>query len=345
MDQPDGSQNGESDSEERIAEEQRKKEVSIRVRLANRRARKKASKNPIRKARPDADPRDDIMNEDNIIRNEDNTEAVLSDDDDDDLPKKSRRRKKKNDKEDDDEIVEKPRKKSKEQRTAERRAAREQDDLSNIATTPDGDIDLTRATMADIIRYGGWIGKPMAEGTDPNEHHMGDQEEITQLEREDEEEETVEQIRTEGDEEDAYAPQVTVTEDGRIIIDESSLYVDAGATNAEKRKTQNFDNINWDSGSKVNYESFRAVRGRGKWTQLETAEFFNALSQFGTDFSMIERLFPDRSRRQIKAKFKKEEKENPAKVNNALDRRLPISNFNLKTTNLFFLKISTSIST
>eukprot|EP01119_Soliformovum_irregulare_P013694 TRINITY_DN366_c0_g3_i1.p1 TRINITY_DN366_c0_g3~~TRINITY_DN366_c0_g3_i1.p1 ORF type:complete len:338 (-),score=119.35 TRINITY_DN366_c0_g3_i1:215-1204(-) len=260
MDQPDGSQNGESDSEERIAEEQRKKEVSIRVRLANRRARKKASKNPIRKARPDADPRDDIMNEDNIIRNEDNTEAVLSDDDDDDLPKKSRRRKKKNDKEDDDEIVEKPRKKSKEQRTAERRAAREQDDLSNIATTPDGDIDLTRATMADIIRYGGWIGKPMAEGTDPNEHHMGDQEEITQLEREDEEEETVEQIRTEGDEEDAYAPQVTVTEDGRIIIDESSLYVDAGATNAEKRKTQNFDNINWDSGSKVNYESFRAVR-------------------------------------------------------------------------------------
>lgn len=52
-----------------------------------------------------------------------------------------------------------------------------------------------------------------------------------------------------------------------------------------------------------------------------------ALRQYGTDFTIIEKLFPTRTRRQIKNKFKKEEKDNLAKIDFALKNRLPIGTY------------------
>lgn len=46
-----------------------------------------------------------------------------------------------------------------------------------------------------------------------------------------------------------------------------------------------------------------------------------ALRQFGTDFEMLQCLFPGRSRRQMKAKFKKEERLNPDLITYALQHR------------------------
>lgn len=47
--------------------------------------------------------------------------------------------------------------------------------------------------------------------------------------------------------------------------------------------------------------SFMANRTKAeKWRPEETDKFFMALQVFGTDFSMIEKLFADRSREQIK---------------------------------------------
>jgi hypothetical protein len=43
-----------------------------------------------------------------------------------------------------------------------------------------------------------------------------------------------------------------------------------------------------------------------------------ALSQFGTDFTLITHLFPGRQRRHLKNKFTRESKINPQKVDNAL---------------------------
>ena len=48
------------------------------------------------------------------------------------------------------------------------------------------------------------------------------------------------------------------------------------------------------------------------------------LGQFGTDFEMIARLFPTRTRGQIKAKWMKEEKINSAGVTVALMSKKPI---------------------
>eukprot|EP01089_Gocevia_fonbrunei_P012234 TRINITY_DN2830_c0_g2_i2.p1 TRINITY_DN2830_c0_g2~~TRINITY_DN2830_c0_g2_i2.p1 ORF type:complete len:147 (-),score=45.38 TRINITY_DN2830_c0_g2_i2:4-444(-) len=49
-----------------------------------------------------------------------------------------------------------------------------------------------------------------------------------------------------------------------------------------------------------------------------------ALRQCGSDFSMIQMLFPKRDRRQIRNKFKREEKENPFMVDEALHNHLPM---------------------
>jgi hypothetical protein len=60
-----------------------------------------------------------------------------------------------------------------------------------------------------------------------------------------------------------------------------------------------------------------------KWLPEETDTFFRALGQYGTDFSLIERIMPSRTRRQIKLKFKREEREDPERVMEALRRRAP----------------------
>lgn len=45
------------------------------------------------------------------------------------------------------------------------------------------------------------------------------------------------------------------------------------------------------------------------------------MGQFGTDLSMIQQLFPGRTRRQVKLKYKKEERQHPSKLRDALTSR------------------------
>ncbi|KAG2393363.1 hypothetical protein C9374_006894 [Naegleria lovaniensis] len=68
-----------------------------------------------------------------------------------------------------------------------------------------------------------------------------------------------------------------------------------------------------------------ARRGKGeRWTKEEVELFYNGLRQFGMDFSMISRLFPKRTRREIHQKYKSEEKKNKKKIEFALKNRAPI---------------------
>jgi hypothetical protein len=50
----------------------------------------------------------------------------------------------------------------------------------------------------------------------------------------------------------------------------------------------------------------------------ETVFFYKCLNSVGTDFAMMTRFFPHRTRHQIKLKFKLEEKRNPVLVDKAL---------------------------
>jgi transcription factor TFIIIB component B'' len=59
--------------------------------------------------------------------------------------------------------------------------------------------------------------------------------------------------------------------------------------------------------------------GQGKrWNTVSTEMFYQGLRSFGTDFQMIAHMFPGATRRSIKTKFTREERENPELVKEAL---------------------------
>jgi hypothetical protein len=67
-----------------------------------------------------------------------------------------------------------------------------------------------------------------------------------------------------------------------------------------------------------------------KWTQRETDKFYMSLQLFGADFTMIAKVFGgERSREQIKNKFRKEEKRDKKMVDSLLKNRdrVTISDF------------------
>lgn len=68
----------------------------------------------------------------------------------------------------------------------------------------------------------------------------------------------------------------------------------------------------------VTSHSFKSRGFSQKWKEKDTRLFFKALSLFGTDFSMIALLFKGRDRSQLINKYHKEERDSPAKVEQAL---------------------------
>lgn len=62
--------------------------------------------------------------------------------------------------------------------------------------------------------------------------------------------------------------------------------------------------------------------GQGRrWTAELTDLFYQGLKSFGTDFQMISHMFPGFTRRSIKTKFTREERENPEGIREALQSR------------------------
>ncbi|KAJ3625379.1 hypothetical protein Zmor_004273 [Zophobas morio] len=74
----------------------------------------------------------------------------------------------------------------------------------------------------------------------------------------------------------------------------------------------------------VTYSTYSKREPSERWSLEDTQLFYEALSQCGTDFSMMHRLFPKRTRKQLKNKFKYEQHRNKALVDEALSRRLPL---------------------
>jgi Myb DNA-binding like len=70
----------------------------------------------------------------------------------------------------------------------------------------------------------------------------------------------------------------------------------------------------------TSYSTKRTKRAR--WSKEETCLFHRALRVCGTDFTLMEKIFFDRDRRQIKNKFNKEEKENCAAISDALQTKI-----------------------
>eukprot|EP00126_Sphaerothecum_destruens_P002574 Sdes_comp15999_c0_seq1m5175 len=118
------------------------------------------------------------------------------------------------------------------------------------------------------------------------------------------------------------APQIKIGSDGKVILNEESLFISAPKqANSSIELSQD---VVYENSNQTTYFSYSTRSTSEKWSSQDTLKFFRALSQCGTDFSLIEKLFPTKSRRQIKNKFKKEEKTNKKRIEDALSTRIPI---------------------
>ncbi|CEM25356.1 unnamed protein product [Vitrella brassicaformis CCMP3155] len=119
------------------------------------------------------------------------------------------------------------------------------------------------------------------------------------------------------------APQVRIGEDGELVIDEETREIGAGrhmgveeecvlyeggvAYEVQQGSVQPFDKA---------YKNTKAHR----WTQEATDRFYEALRTFGSDLMLVKSMFPEVSEKQIKDKFKVEERRAPDKIEEALKR-------------------------
>lgn len=109
-------------------------------------------------------------------------------------------------------------------------------------------------------------------------------------------------------------------QDGLVTYNHESTVVDRHEdANVEMERVEEnpFENI-------VTSNTYSKRSVTMKWTPQEIAELLKAVSTWGTDFGLIAKLFPNRTRKQIKAKFLLEEKKRPHLVEFALLRKLPI---------------------
>ncbi|GME84306.1 unnamed protein product [Ambrosiozyma monospora] len=115
--------------------------------------------------------------------------------------------------------------------------------------------------------------------------------------------------------------QLQMDENGMMTYNQESTVVDRHSAttdnNSKERVVENtFDNP-------ITSATYSKRKFTDRWTPVEVAELYKALSQWGTDFGLIAQLFPYRTRRQIKSKFLLEEKQRPHLIEFALLRKLP----------------------
>lgn len=112
------------------------------------------------------------------------------------------------------------------------------------------------------------------------------------------------------------APQVKVGPDGQLIIDEQSLVIEQ--TGAKRgREILASEAIIEDDNNRSG--GFYKKHKRSKdWPNWETYKFYKVLNVVGPDFLLMQTLFPNRTRQEIKQKYKKEERVNHKLVEKAL---------------------------
>ena len=107
----------------------------------------------------------------------------------------------------------------------------------------------------------------------------------------------------------------TIIVNGQIQIDETSLEIDRHAAAALERSAEQLDAIDeTDMTRKINSATWLKRDKSGGWNEMLTERFYDGLRMFGTDFEMISKMFPGRTRHKIKLKFCKEEKVNADRI-------------------------------
>lgn len=104
---------------------------------------------------------------------------------------------------------------------------------------------------------------------------------------------------------------------GEIVLDTTSLEVDRHA-DAAREAGDLEDVVENQLTRKINQATYGKRSKTEAWDEEMTDLFYRGLRMFGTDFMVISKLFPGRSRRQIKLKFNNEERRDPQRIKDTL---------------------------
>ncbi|KAL4976110.1 hypothetical protein BDW66DRAFT_166696 [Aspergillus desertorum] len=104
---------------------------------------------------------------------------------------------------------------------------------------------------------------------------------------------------------------------GEIVLDTDSLQVDRHA-DAERNEDELEDVVENSLTRKINQATYGKRSKTESWDENMTELFYRGLRMFGTDFMVISKMFPGRSRRQIKLKFNNEERRDPQRIKETL---------------------------
>ncbi|KAH0566308.1 hypothetical protein GP486_000279 [Trichoglossum hirsutum] len=112
------------------------------------------------------------------------------------------------------------------------------------------------------------------------------------------------------------APRMRLV-NGKLVLDEASLQIDRHANAAALAEPM--EQVEESTLTRpVNAGTWGKREKTEPWDEESTERFYNALRMFGTDFGMISKMFPGRTRRQIKLKFNKEERTDSKRITEAL---------------------------
>ena len=118
----------------------------------------------------------------------------------------------------------------------------------------------------------------------------------------------------------SVGPQLRLV-NGKLVVDQTTLHVDRFANSARRNANEVVQYVEENPLEKrLNSSTYAKKTTTDRWDEGSTEAFYNALSQWGTDFEMISQLFPTRTRRQIKAKFVIEERRNGPRITATLKK-------------------------
>lgn len=108
---------------------------------------------------------------------------------------------------------------------------------------------------------------------------------------------------------------MTYDEHGKVQVVKESMTVDRHLRDQVPRTAVVHET---DYDRRVNSATFSKRERTDRWTASENERFYQCLEQWGTDFEIMSKLFRNRTRAQLKRKFNKEDRVNPARVRQAL---------------------------
>lgn len=127
-----------------------------------------------------------------------------------------------------------------------------------------------------------------------------------------------------------YSTKLNINERGEVVYDDKRTYNSNTIMNDNDNnfnflmKTKNKVNENLNNCQIEKYNNAYKKAKLCKWSEQQTNKFYEVIEMFGIDLMMVKALLPSFTDKQIRDKYKKEKKNNPYRIDQALKKNKEI---------------------